>query len=70
MPTAQPAFVITETNNPNLQYSCVLPIDMNTGSVVVDTQYCVINKGDANSVANDVEKFLRSAGITTIRVKK
>lgn len=65
MPQATPAFVVTNKNN--TEYSCVLPIDVNTGMVILDTDYCVIRKGDKETVAKEIEAFFRSAGIRVAR---
>lgn len=65
MPQAYPAFVVVNKNS--TEYSCVLPIDVNTGMVIVDTDYCVIKKGDKDAVAREIESFFRSAGIRVVR---
>lgn len=58
---AYPAIVVHERNN--YEYVCVLPIDPNSGVVIVDTKSCEIRKGDKQVVATRISGFLRSAGI-------
>lgn len=65
MPQAYPAFVVVNQNS--TEYSCVLPVDVNTGMVILDTDYCVIRKGDRDTVAREIESLFRSAGIRVVR---
>jgi hypothetical protein len=64
-PVVTPAFVITEKNE--LDYVCVLPVDPVSGYVVVDTNYCTINKGDRNTIATKLYNLFRSAGVPVVK---
>ena len=60
-----PAFVVQEKND--VDYICVLPIDPSNGYVVVDTNYCTINKGDRNTVSTRLYNLFKSAGVPVIK---
>ncbi len=60
-PRALPAFIISENNS--YEYTCILPIDPNSGVVIVDTKACDIKRGDRNTIATRIKDFLRGAGI-------
>jgi len=60
-----PAFVVQEKNE--VDYICVLPIDPSNGYVVVDTNYCTINKGDRNTVSTRLYNLFKSAGVPVIK---
>jgi len=60
-----PAFVITEKNE--VDYVCVLPIDPSNGYVIVDTNYCTINKGDRNTVSTKLYNLFKSAGVPVVK---
>jgi len=64
-PVVTPAFVVTEKNE--VDYVCVLPIDISNGYVIVDTSYCTINKGDRNTVATKLYNLFKSAGIPVVK---
>jgi len=64
-PAVTPAFVITEKNE--LDYVCVLPVDPVNGYVVVDTNYCTINKGDRNTIATKLYNLFKSAGVPVVK---
>ena len=60
-----PAFVVQEHNE--LDYVCVLPIDPTRNVVVVDTNYCTIQKGDRVTIANRLHDYFRSAGVPVVK---
>ena len=60
-----PAFVVQEKNE--VDYICVLPIDPSNGYVVVDTNYCTINKGDRNTVSTRLYNLFKSAGVPVVK---
>jgi len=60
-----PAFVVQEKND--VDYICVLPIDPSNGYVVVDTNYCTINKGDRNTVSTRLYNLFKSAGVPVVK---
>ena len=64
-PIVTPAFVITEKND--LDYVCVLPIDPINNYVIIDTNYCTINKGDRNTVATKLYNLFKSAGVPVVK---
>ena len=64
-PMVTPAFVVTERNE--VDYVCVLPIDPSNNYVVVDTNYCTINKGDRATVANRLYNLFKSAGVPVVK---
>jgi len=64
-PVVTPAFVVVEKNE--VDYVCVLPIDPSNGYVVVDTNYCTINKGDRNTVATKLYNLFKSAGVPVVK---
>jgi len=64
-PIVTPAFVVTEKNE--VDYVCVLPIDPVNGYVIVDTNYCTINKGDRNTVATKLYNLFKSAGVPVVK---
>jgi len=64
-PTVTPAFVVVEKNE--VDYVCVLPIDPSNGYVVVDTNYCTINRGDRNTVSTKLYNLFKSAGVPVVK---
>ena len=64
-PMVTPAFVITEKNE--VDYVCVLPIDPSNGYVIVDTNYCTINKGDRNTVSTKLYNLFKSTGVPVVK---
>jgi len=62
---AVPAFVVSEKNE--VEYTCVLPIDPTSGTVIVDTNYCTIRRGDRNTVATKLYNFFKSAGVPVVK---
>jgi len=64
-PVVTPAFVVTEKNE--VDYVCVLPVDPVNGYVIVDTNYCTINKGDRNTVATKLYNLFKSAGVPVVK---
>ncbi len=63
--TVTPAFVVAEKNE--VDYVCVLPVDPTSNTVVVDTSYCVINRGDRNTVATRLYNLFKSAGVPVVK---
>jgi hypothetical protein len=57
--------VVVEKNE--VDYVCVLPVDPVSGYVVVDTNYCTINKGDRNTVATKLYNLFKSAGVPVVK---
>ncbi len=60
-----PAFVVAERNE--VDYVCIVPIDPSSNYVVVDTNYCTINRGDRTTVANRLYNLFKSAGVPVVK---